>query len=486
MNSRMSIKKIEKRRKKTHNKTNNNIKKLFEKLRRDSNTSLESDNTVVAISYHGTETSPRNRLKRKMESDDIREIKQRKFSNSSCIIIDDGDLITNNEFCNASTPFKAPLKEQCSTPIKTETKVNDLIISTDTISGTKLNNNSMIAQNFNKEVADLTKEINADSYLTIDLTNETVNSSLNQTTNTVIDLANQTDNDDCTLISISDTNLSMSGESDVTVLNMAHKKQKHIRKFARGIAKLDASEKGRLLELITQNIFSGCSVPKMKQSKHGVEAAIGTKKDSSTATETVQDSYIKEVILGQASSRNSIGSNIYNPARDAKIKTGLRMIVIDGSNVAMQHGKGRVFSVRGLNICIDYFLKRGHIIKAFVPRFRCKFGKSTEPRLLDNLERRGLVVYTPSREIQGRMVTSYDDRYIVQCAAEFDGVIVSGDNYRDLLKENPRWRFVIENRLLPFTWVHDMIMFPKDPLGRNGPTLEQFLKHPNREVVVSK
>ncbi|XP_026316086.1 probable ribonuclease ZC3H12C isoform X3 [Hyposmocoma kahamanoa] len=452
MNSRMSIKKIEKRRKKTHNKTNNNIKKLFEKLRRDSNTSLESDNTVVAISYHGTETSPRNRLKRKMESDDIREIKQRKFSNSSCIIIDDGDLITNNEFCNASTPFKAPLKEQCSTPIKTETKVNDLIISTDTISGTKLNNNSMIAQNFNKEVADLTKEINADSYLTIDLTNETVNSSLNQTTNTVIDLANQTDNDDCTLISISDTNLSMSGESDVTVLNMAHKKQKHIRKFARGIAKLDASEKGRLLELITQNIFSGCSVPKMKQSKHGVEAAIGTKKDSSTATETVQDSYIKEVILGQASSRNSIGSNIYNPARDAKIKTGLRMIVIDGSNVAMQ----------------------------------CKFGKSTEPRLLDNLERRGLVVYTPSREIQGRMVTSYDDRYIVQCAAEFDGVIVSGDNYRDLLKENPRWRFVIENRLLPFTWVHDMIMFPKDPLGRNGPTLEQFLKHPNREVVVSK
>lgn len=56
----------------------------------------------------------------------------------------------------------------------------------------------------------------------------------------------------------------------------------------------------------------------------------------STATETVQDSYIKEVILGQAKSRNSIGSNIYNPERDPKMKTGLRMIVIDGSNVAME------------------------------------------------------------------------------------------------------------------------------------------------------
>lgn len=69
-------------------------------------------------------------------------------------------------------------------------------------------------------------------------------------------------------------------------------------------------------------------------------------------------------------------------------------------------------------------------------------------------------------------------RYIIQCAAEFDAVVVSGDNYRDLVNENPRWRSVIENRLLPFTWVGDMIMFPKDPLGRYGPTLEEFLRHP--------
>lgn len=46
---------------------------------------------------------------------------------------------------------------------------------------------------------------------------------------------------------------------------------------------------------------------------------------------------------------------------------------------------------------------------------RCKFGKSSEPRLLDDLERSGLVVYTPSREIQGRMVTSYDDRWELLC-----------------------------------------------------------------------
>lgn len=37
-------------------------------------------------------------------------------------------------------------------------------------------------------------------------------------------------------------------------------------------------------------------------------------------------------------------------------------------------------------------------------------------------------------------------RYIVQYAAECGGVIVSTDNYRDLLVENPAWRETIEKR----------------------------------------
>jgi hypothetical protein len=38
-------------------------------------------------------------------------------------------------------------------------------------------------------------------------------------------------------------------------------------------------------------------------------------------------------------------------------------------------------------------------------------------------------------------------RFIVQYAAECGGVIVSTDNYRDLLEENPAWRETIETRL---------------------------------------
>nr|CAD7586547.1 unnamed protein product [Timema genevievae] len=69
-------------------------------------------------------------------------------------------------------------------------------------------------------------------------------------------------------------------------------------------------------------------------------------------------------------------------------------------------------------------------------------------------------------------------RYIVQAAHEMGGVIVSTDNFRDLLEENPAWKDTIEKRLLMFTWVEDILMFPQDPLGRNGPTLEEFLRFP--------
>ncbi|XP_045507182.1 NEDD4-binding protein 1-like isoform X2 [Colias croceus] len=373
---------IHKNSKKRKRKNSRKIRNLFDKLRNESSNSESSSNvTVIEI------------------TDSNLEAPTEQNAAINPIVIADDDVNDTNTL-NIETPRSdiniCPL--QCSTPNSSRSRT---------------------LTNFNEDVLNLTKVINNDSYLTIDLTTEsTLNAS--KRPNAVIDLVNNSQE------SI-DSNISMSGDSDVTVIN-------------------------------TQ----------IAKKKNGVNCA----------TETAEDTYIKEVILGRAPSRNSIGSNIYNPERDIKNKTGLRMVVIDGSNVAMQHTKGRIYSVKGLKICIDYFVNRGHVVKAFVPHFRCKNGKSTDGHMLDQLERLGLVVYTPSREIQGRMITSYDDRYIVQCAAEFDGVIVSGDNYRDLLVENPRWRFVIENRLLQFTWVGNMIMFPKDPLGRNGPTLEQFLRHP--------
>ncbi|XP_049875898.1 probable ribonuclease ZC3H12B [Pectinophora gossypiella] len=161
----------------------------------------------------------------------------------------------------------------------------------------------------------------------------------------------------------------------------------------------------------------------------------------------------------------------------------LRHIVIDGSNVAMSHGNKEVFSCRGLEICVDWFRARGHKeITVFVPKWRKEASRPDNPvadrDALDRLERDRVLVYTPSRLLGGKRLVCYDDRYILRLAAETDGIVVSNDNYRDLVVENPDFRKVVEERLLMYSFVNDRFMPPDDPLGRSGPTLEAFLKAP--------
>uniref|UniRef100_A0A674N550 Zinc finger CCCH-type containing 12B n=1 Tax=Takifugu rubripes TaxID=31033 RepID=A0A674N550_TAKRU len=49
----------------------------------------------------------------------------------------------------------------------------------------------------------------------------------------------------------------------------------------------------------------------------------------------------------------------------------LRPIVIDGSNVAMSHGNKEVFSCRGIQLAVEWFLEKGHKdITVFVPAWR--------------------------------------------------------------------------------------------------------------------
>lgn len=164
-------------------------------------------------------------------------------------------------------------------------------------------------------------------------------------------------------------------------------------------------------------------------------------------------------------------------ASETDKKSGLRPIVIDGSNVAMSHGKHKEFSCRGIELVINYFKSRGHEkIVAFVPQFRSKPSMSTDKDLLDRLEGEGCVVFTPSREVEGRRIASHDDRFILDYSAQHGGVVVTRDNYREFVSEKDEYRQVITNRLLQPTFVGDDLMFPSDPLGRNGPNLDQFLK----------
>nr|XP_054603418.1 protein KHNYN [Nothobranchius furzeri] len=160
----------------------------------------------------------------------------------------------------------------------------------------------------------------------------------------------------------------------------------------------------------------------------------------------------------------------------------LRTVIIDGSNVAMSHGLGHFFSCRGIALAIQHFWERGHRhISALVPQWRQKSDQRIkEQHYLTELQKLGLLSYTPSREVYGKRISSYDDRLILQLAQKTDGVIVTNDNLRDLSDESPVWRDIIKKRLLQYTFVGDLFMVPDDPLGRGGPHLDDFLRSEHR------
>ncbi|NP_001108289.1 KH and NYN domain containing S homeolog [Xenopus laevis] len=163
--------------------------------------------------------------------------------------------------------------------------------------------------------------------------------------------------------------------------------------------------------------------------------------------------------------------------RNEKGREDLRYIIIDGSNVAMIHGLHSFFSCRGIALAVQYFWDQGHRgITVFVPQWRLKKdSKVKEQHFLTQLNDLGLLSFTPSRTIEGKRVTSYDDRFMLNLAEKTDGVIVTNDNLRDIAAESQTWKTIIKNRLLQFTFGGGIFMVPDDPLGRNGPPLNQFL-----------
>lgn len=160
-----------------------------------------------------------------------------------------------------------------------------------------------------------------------------------------------------------------------------------------------------------------------------------------------------------------------------------RMVVIDGNNVAYAHTFGQAFSVKGLEICIQYFKKMGHNVKAVVPQFRLKKDKSTDQKKLEELYKAGDVLLAPSKNLPGQRSSSYDDRLIISVAEKFDGVIISNDNFRDLLAESDSWKKIIESRVIGYTWAMDAFFLPDDPYGRHGPKLKDLLECKKKQPV---
>lgn len=159
------------------------------------------------------------------------------------------------------------------------------------------------------------------------------------------------------------------------------------------------------------------------------------------------------------------------------------LIVIDGSNVAHRHGSAtsKKFSSAGIQITLDYYLKRGFDAIAFVPEYVTSYKDVGDNRrlqkagvkgntaskipddvqLLRDLSDQGLLITTPPQD--------YDDSYIIQYAMNHGGFIVSNDRYRDhKRKESSEVRRWLKSHLISFTFISDEFMpnpdfvFPDD------------------------
>lgn len=189
-----------------------------------------------------------------------------------------------------------------------------------------------------------------------------------------------------------------------------------------------------------------------------------------------------------------------------------------------RHGvKDNSFSVKGIEVCMKYFEDQGFEVKAVVPQFRCVFrylqpfptfelhltllinfmscrkkrSQSTDPDKLESMERADKLIVTPCKNLPGIRSTSYDDRFILDAAVEFDAAIISNDNYADLLDEKQgkflhskstyfdveiiecfnftEYADIIKERVVGFSFCNNFIMIPQDPYGRNGRTLQLIL-----------
>ena len=174
----------------------------------------------------------------------------------------------------------------------------------------------------------------------------------------------------------------------------------------------------------------------------------------------------------------SLGSSLL-PVSSASSKP---LLVLDGPNIAMRHGAGRVFSVRGIELALEFLeAKLGHRCLIFAPSFvvdlkligerrrALKVGMDVKAASLpDNVGllrqwlAEGRLVTTPSQD--------YDDSYAVEFAMRHPrALIVSCDQYRDFPpahgktpQEQAKLRTWLRAHVVSFAFVADAFMVNPD------------------------
>lgn len=57
------------------------------------------------------------------------------------------------------------------------------------------------------------------------------------------------------------------------------------------------------------------------------------------------------------------------------------LIILDAQNVAMKHGRDKLFSVKGIQIAVNYWVKNGHKVVCFLPEYLFDYEQVNKRRL---------------------------------------------------------------------------------------------------------
>lgn len=177
-------------------------------------------------------------------------------------------------------------------------------------------------------------------------------------------------------------------------------------------------------------------------------------------------------------------------------KSNLRPIIVDSNDVgSSNHLNKQVFNFSRVKQVVDFFEKRQHKIYVILSQWRkeqimginnmVSGGQSSqstnatvnaERQALLEMEQKDQVQYTPSKKVGGKRIVCDDDSCMLKLACQNKGIIVSNDNFKRFLNHNEDFKLVIEERVLMYSFIGDTFMPAEDPLGKGGPSLDNFLR----------
>ena len=100
-----------------------------------------------------------------------------------------------------------------------------------------------------------------------------------------------------------------------------------------------------------------------------------------------------------------------------------------------------------------------------------------EQAALLELEKNNQIHYTPAKKLGNKRIVCDDDTTILRLALNNQGIIVSNDNFKRFINQNgEEFKQVIEERVLMYSFIDEKFMPVEDPLGKSGPSLDNFLR----------